>query len=73
MQNKIEVNGMEIEYDDALLEKIRQSSGLSADTPISQAEIISFFQETMNVAINKGYAIIEDEPQQGKVGSIPSF
>lgn len=64
MQNKIEFNGIEIEYDDALIEKVREAYNLPVDVSVSEEKIVSFFEETMQVAINKGYAVIDDEKKQ---------
>lgn len=59
MKNKMVVNGLEIEYDDILLEKIRMAAGKSPFEEISQSEIVDFLKESFKNAINKGYGIVE--------------
>lgn len=65
MQNKIEFNGIKIEYDQALIEKVREAYNFPINGYVPEEKIVSFFEETMKVAINKGYAVIEDKPETG--------
>ena len=60
MENKIVINGIEIEYSNELLDKIRQYHGSPKDSPVSQFEIASFLKQSMSYALDKGYAIVED-------------
>lgn len=60
MENKISLGEMEIEYDDALIDKIRQSSGKGPKEEVSNQEIADFFRASLQKAINKGYGVVED-------------
>lgn len=60
MQNKIILNdGIEIEYDDALLDKIRKASGKGSKDLVSNQEIADFFKVAFQKALNKGYGEVE--------------
>jgi len=61
MENKIILgDGIEIEYNDAILDKIRESFGKDKEEPVSNHEIAEFFKISLQKAIDKGYGVVEN-------------
>lgn len=58
MKNKILIKGIEIDYDDNLIEKIKKSTGKK---DISESDIVQFFIDSIGGAIEKKYGIIEEQ------------
>lgn len=56
---KINKKSLEIEYNDLLLEKIRQANNKSPDEEVTEDEIVEFFKQSLSTAINKDHAIYE--------------
>lgn len=57
---KINFNGMEIEYSEAILEKVREAYGIKDVSEVSEANIASFIKDSLDNAVNKGYGIVEE-------------
>ena len=49
-------NGIEIEYNEGLLEKIREALGKEPDDHVSDDDIVLFFHNSFDSALSKGYA-----------------
>ena len=61
MQNKIESNGIEIEYSNDIISKIIEAYGLPADAVVSEQDIINFVKDSFSGALDKGYGIVEEK------------
>jgi len=61
MENKIVLGeGIEIEYNDAILDKVREAFGKAKEEAVSNHEIAEFFKISFQKAINKGYGVVEN-------------
>jgi hypothetical protein len=56
---KIKRNDIEIEYNEELLTKIREAYNKGPDEDVTDSEIVSFFRNSIENAISKGYGIVE--------------
>lgn len=59
MKNKVLINGIEIEYTEDLINKIRESKDVDSSYNVSEEEVVQFFHESFKSAIEKGYGIME--------------
>lgn len=53
-------NGIEFEYDEVLLDKIREYLEKDKNYEVIQEDIVNFFKNSLKSAIEKGYGIVEE-------------